>query len=63
MIMGMLGGKMGPSVAAAAVMLAATSSLYPCSFMALIWMLPSAPISARAAPEIPAITKLASTFT
>jgi hypothetical protein len=36
MIMGMLGGKMGPRVAAATVMLAAISSLYPCSFIALI---------------------------
>src|SRR5690554_5861071 len=54
MIMGRLGGMMGPTVEEDAVTAAEKSASYPSSTMAGISMAPMLAVSARAVPEIPA---------
>ena len=54
MTIGSEGGMMGPMVAAAAVMAAAVSGLYPALRMARISIAPEPAASATAEPTIPA---------
>ena len=63
MIIGMLGGMMGPMVEDAAVMAAEKSSSYPSSAMAGMRTDPMAEVSATAAPVTPAKNMLATTLT
>ena len=62
MTRGILGGKIGPTVAEAAVTAAANELENPRSFIAAISIFPSPPTSARAAPDIPEKIRLAKIF-
>ena len=57
-ISGMLGGKIGPTMAEAEVTALAKAGLKPLDFMASISMRPMPPMSAKAEPDMPANTRL-----
>ena len=63
MIRGMLGGKIGPTIADAAVTAPENSFVNPRSRIASISIFPRPPISASAAPEIPEKIRLAKMLT
>jgi hypothetical protein len=63
MMSGMLGGKIGPTIADAHVRAPANSRLKPWELMALISILPRPPTSARAAPLIPEKIRLPTMLT
>ena len=63
MTRGILGGKIGPTVADAAVTAEAKAPEKPFSFMARISICPRPPTSASAAPDIPEKIRLAKMLT
>ena len=63
MISGMLGGKMGPTIADEQVTAQAKAGLKPLSRIASISMRPMPPMSASAEPDMPENTRLPKMFT
>ena len=63
MMIGIEGGKIGPTIADAPVSAAANGTGKPSSFMALISILPMPPTSASAAPDTPEKIRLPTMLT
>ena len=63
MMSGMLGGKIGPTIAEEQVTALAKAALKPRERMASISILPRPPMSAKAEPDMPAKIRLPKMFT